>query len=229
MWCRVCSSVEVHWRYGWTYYLRLHGWRVRQARNQPDASGKRSELRTVNVDLSSYEFPPDQYHILVLCMRFAMLEVCFYFIFIFIAGFLLELLFDPKNWNNTFFRNVGELPNYAELHPRWQYSSYSHIVCIVVHLITLSVTHNIQCIASDDRPMNSELKNMWKETAVAQLLMLFQYLSGGTDDNHERFQSERSVPRPRFKAVASQEQFRRLTCANMLGNYYVIYLHTDVF
>jgi hypothetical protein len=34
--------------------------------------------------------------------------------------------------------------------------------------------------------MNNELERMWKEEVVAQFKVLYQNLSGGTEENHQK-------------------------------------------
>jgi hypothetical protein len=41
--------------------------------------------------------------------------------------------------------------------------------------------------------LNDELERMWKKPVVALLKVLFQYLPGGTEGNHEKPQSELQV------------------------------------
>jgi hypothetical protein len=69
-----------------------------------------------------------------------------------------------------------------------------HRILFVLVFITYlfnDTVHSWDYIALNDRMiMNIDLERMWKEAVVAWFEVLCRHLPGGTEENHQNFQSE---------------------------------------
>jgi hypothetical protein len=110
----LCSS-EIVLRLEWKYLLNLQGREGSQARKQPEVGSKQNTLPLAFLWFLSWltlrhwrwmwYVPPKWWPSAS-------------------AGFLLGLLFKPKNWGNIIPRNVGFSPNYTALQPRIPYNIF---------------------------------------------------------------------------------------------------------